>query len=196
MKLKWVTTNGKVWEADFMEGLLTLRIDFERDRYGIYDTDEPVWQEEVHGKPYWEDLAEKTEAQLQMRLIKVSQTLDETWLKPTPSEFCDQCGEHSEDLHPGFAAGDQRRCPPCVCEFTEAVAEQCGLRKRTETETDAIIEKFYKEAGNCMIQLPSLPFQPELYWVEKPFRPEYEIKLLPSTQVEDAIKEEAETVKL
>lgn len=190
-----------------MEGLLTLRVDFERDRYGIYDTDEPVWQEEVHGVPDWEDLAEKTEAQLQMRLIKISQSLDETWLKPIPSEFCDQCGDYSEDLHLGFTAGDKRRCPPCFCEFTEAVAEQCDLVRRptfkivpvneaNAEHADALVEKFYKEAGNCMIQLPSLPFQPELYWVEKPFRPEYEIKLLPSTQVEDAIKEEAKTVKL
>ena len=236
MKLSWSTKNGKLWEADFWRGSLTLRIDHDRDTCGIYDGEDVVFETTARGDD-WQYYAEKLEEELSLRLLDVSHSLDTTPIDPVFDEplCCDVCGNESTELHAGYYEGDQARCPPCLREFeAKVVAEYLGqtfhppaliqpekptimeqalqtLRRgdsveivpvneaHTEVAKQAteLVRKYYEEVKN------------DLYFLETPASPAHEIKSLPpgywmtyrlpekpSTQVEDAIKAEAATVKL
>lgn len=124
MKLSWSTKNGRRWEADFGNGYLTLVIDYDHDKFGIYDPfcgGAPVWEQDDTTGP-WEDLAEIAEQELTDRLHETASTLDASGLE-AKQKHCDVC-HFTGELHQGYYEGDQRRCLPCLKDFNFKVVRE------------------------------------------------------------------------
>ena len=167
MKLKWATQDNLCWKANF--GLLELCIDYDREKYGIY-LDGPVWEACMtgYGQPsLWTELAESLEGELQYRLLLAAEELTIDPLQPPPKCRCAVCGVVDENLHEGFYVGDQLRCTHCLREFVAKVAAES-----TEKDASDLVSELYWCAPFTLTPNP------------------------PSNQVQDAIKAEAETVKL
>lgn len=190
MKLNWCMRDNKCWEADFGNGLLTLKIDFADDTIGIYDPD-PVWEAFIGAIPHaqWTDLAMRVESELAYRLSRMAETLNASWLESPHPPSCDVCGLHTKDTHTGFYQGDQERCPSCLAAFTQIVTDQAKAKA-----ADKLVGKFYNELSTEFGKQLDAPT--DIYWVERPFFTVTWKDKTPSTQVAESIQAEAKTVKL